>query len=241
MEWGRAKTILILTFLFLNLLLGYQLWMNKLAIFGTAFGSSEEVNQLMEFLQSKEITLKHELPADTPKVQEIDVRYQMRASELGRMPLNPAVKSEEVIKEADWKELLKDQIHQIGEYALDPMLSRERVIVMNQLYEQLPMFGINLKLYVYQEAIEQYEQSYVEVQQETSTTKGQTALAAYRVVRMLAEKFLQPGDSIIDVRLGYHGQMFNSDTQVLAPKWRVTLENGNVYFVHAISGEVERQ
>lgn len=241
MEWGRAKTILILSFLFLNLLLGYQLWMNKLAIFGNAFGSSEEVNQVLEVLQSKGIALKQELPTDTPKVKEIDVIYRARASEDGRKSLEPVFVGPITNKSTEWQELLKEQIVQLSEYELDKVLTRDRVLVMNQIYEQLPLFGINLKLYIYQDSIEQYEQSYADVQPLSSTTKEQSALAAYRVVRLLAEKFLQEGDVIIDVRLGYHGQMFNSDTQVLAPKWRVTLEHGDVYYVHAISGEVERQ
>jgi Uncharacterized protein conserved in bacteria len=59
-------------------------------------------------------------------------------------------------------------------------------------------------------------------------------------VRLLAERFLQRGDGIADIRLGYHGQMYESDTQVLAPKWRIVLDNGDIYYVHAVNGEVER-
>lgn len=31
MEWARAKTILIITFFLLNVILGYQLWITKVA------------------------------------------------------------------------------------------------------------------------------------------------------------------------------------------------------------------
>jgi regulatory protein YycI of two-component signal transduction system YycFG len=58
-------------------------------------------------------------------------------------------------------------------------------------------------------------------------------------VSILAEKFLSEGTAIIDVRLGYHGQVFNSETRVLAPFWRVLTESGEQYYVHAITGAVE--
>jgi len=59
-------------------------------------------------------------------------------------------------------------------------------------------------------------------------------------VRLLAERYLKSGDVIRDIRLGYHGPMYDSESQLLAPKWRVMLEDGDIYYVHAISGEVER-
>lgn len=69
--------------------------------------------------------------------------------------------------------------------------------------------------------------------------KGQQVLSAYDVLGNLAEYYLPQGSVVADVRLGYHGPIFESETQVLAPYWRVVLSQGDTYYVHAVTGAVE--
>ncbi|CAM3648221.1 two-component system regulatory protein YycI [Marinicrinis lubricantis] len=236
MEWGRAKTILILAFLGLNLVLGYQLWFIKKDVFGSKMNSSEMTQQTLELLEDKGITVKQDIPKDTPKAGEIVVRFESKPGKYGdgmyRLSLEDAVLLE------DYSKGLSGQIDYLEQYKWDPVLSKEGVNVLNQLYNELPLFEVNLKLYYTDGIVYAYEQKYAKALP-SDTSKEQTVLSAYTALQLLAEKYLPNGTVIEDIRLGYHGKIYNSDTQVMAPKWRFSLQNGTVYYMHAINGEVE--
>jgi regulatory protein YycI of two-component signal transduction system YycFG len=238
MEWGRAKTILIWTFFLLNVLLAYQLWVDQWDVFGSAFGRNEEIAEVEHILQERGIALRQEIPLGVPKVKEIYVKYERRAEEDGAKRLSPPIPADRIGR-ASTRDMLKDQIPHFERYEQDPALSGPDRLVWDQMADGLPMFEINLSVAVEDGRMILFEQDYVEIQP-SPEAKEQPGLAAYRVVRLLAERFLQRGDGIADIRLGYHGQMYESDTQVLAPKWRIVLDNGDIYYVHAVNGEVER-
>lgn len=61
---------------------------------------------------------------------------------------------------------------------------------------------------------------------------------ASKAMAPFIERNLPDGAVITDIQLGYHGQMFDTETQVSAPYYRVPLEDGNEYYIHAINGEV---
>lgn len=235
MEWGRVKTILILSFLFLNLLLAYQLWENRLDFFSLV--STGEEDELMDLLRSKNIEISHDIPKETPNVREISITYRKQMSSSERIELFPSIDVN--VDEETWRAQLQKQIPELDEYEIDDAVSKsDELLVMNQFVNDLPLFQVNIMLDVVDQKFVRYSQNYVEV---TSLIEQeeQPALSAYRVLRLLAESKMKSGSVIKDISLGYHGQLFEGDTQVLAPKWRVMLQNGDLYYVHAISGEVE--
>jgi regulatory protein YycI of two-component signal transduction system YycFG len=235
LEWGRVKTILILSFLFLNLLLGYQLWESRLGLLSLV--PNETAEEVAGLLRNKGIELMQEIPKETPNVREISIEYKVQMGNGERetlpesIPLGPT--------EERWRNRLKETIPELDSYAADDILSTDQRLVLNQVINGFPMFQIQLHLYLRDQRIVSYSRNFVEVQAFQDQKEQQTALSAYRVMRLLAETKLKSGAVIEGIELGYHGQLFNSDTQVLAPKWRVTMQNGDVYYVHAISGEVE--
>lgn len=236
MEWGRVKTILILSFLFLNSLLSYQLWENRLDFLSLGLNENE-TTEVANLLHSKGIELRQDMPEGTPNVREISIAYKKQMKDGERVALSTPIEMPR--NEEKWKTQLQQQIPEIADYELDVAMSREdEQIVFHQVINDLPLFQVNIVLDLEQQQVVRYGQSFVE---ETSliVQEEQPALSAYRVLRLLAETKLTPGDVIEDIRLGYHGQIFEADTQVLAPKWRIVLQNGDIYYVHAISGEIE--
>ena len=232
MEWGKVKTILILSFLCLNLLLGAQLWENRLKEFPLI--PDEAAEQVEELLRAKGIVLRQEIPKETPNVREISIQFQVQNGKRTELAEPVPV----LLSEERWRERLKEQIPGLQEYAIDRTRSDERSIVLNQTFGGIPMIQVDLVLYVSEDRITSFSQSYVKVQP-FRDQKEVAALSALRVVQAMAETKLKEGSVIEEIRLGYHGQLFDSDTQVLAPKWRITMENGDIYYVHAISGEME--
>jgi regulatory protein YycI of two-component signal transduction system YycFG len=61
------------------------------------------------------------------------------------------------------------------------------------------------------------------------------------VLRSLIETYFPSGTVVTGIKLGYHGQEYNSQTRFMVPYWRVTLGNGDgdIYYVHAFNGAVE--
>ncbi|WP_199616951.1 two-component system regulatory protein YycI [Paenibacillus alkalitolerans] len=241
MDWSRAKSVLIVSFFLLNILLGFQLWAGKMGIdtFSEAGERREEMNRL---LASKQIAIEAEVPEATPKLNEITVRLKDGVPSPQKQPLDYPFELRLLSSAADIRGLLVKEVPEIGEYEPDPHAANgaKAVYIMNQLHNGLPMFEVRVELYAEKDTVKSYRKLYAEVQNAgTGSGEGQQVLSAYIVLSSLAENYLPVGAKIRDVRLGYHGPIFESETQVLAPYWRVALAGGDVYYVHAINGAVE--
>jgi regulatory protein YycI of two-component signal transduction system YycFG len=237
LEWGRAKTILIISFLCLNILLAYQLWINKNSPAGSGF-EIIEIEETHQLLRDKGIRLEKAIPKETPTLREIEVQYNEQYQEDDVIKLKTPVENNILINKAKLEDVLAEEIPHAELYQVDPIFSENGQYVLDQLYNHLPMFEINLKLYSEGDQIYAYSQSLVEVEP-GENEKEQKILSAYKAVGFLAENYLQFGAVIRDVTLGYHGQIYDSETQVLAPKWRIALEGGDIYYVHGINGAVD--
>lgn len=236
MEWGKAKTILIITFLGLNVLLAYQLWINK----NNPVSPDVEISaqQTQAILRAKGIRLDQAIPPGTPTLREITVQFSEQFESDKVMILESTFPNDEQLNKEKIEEKIAAQIPHAEEYRLDPILSDYRKVVFSQLYNDLPMFEVNVTLYNKSGTLFAYTQSFVQVEP-GGKEREQRILSAFQAVGFLAENYLQIGSVIRDVSLGYHGQSYDSSTQVLAPKWRIVLETGDIYYVHGINGAVE--
>lgn len=236
MDWGKAKTILILSFLLLNGLLGYQLWFHNMNILGSGTEETESANEIEELLRDRGIRLEKEIPKETPKVPDI-ILYNTEG-EPPVLVLDPPISTNSLINRNDLQSTLAMRIPNSEEYRLDEVLSGNGLYIFHQLYKDLPMFEINLELHAEAGLVETYKQHYVDVFY-GNNREDLRVLPAYKAVEFLAENYLRRGSTIVEVQLGYHGQSYNSDTQYLAPKWRIAMLDGTIYYIHALNGEVE--
>lgn len=236
MDWGRAKSVLILSFLMLNILLGYQLWLDVREQLNANIKFAELPQDKVLLMQQKRISLTANLPLDTPKLS--DLTYLLHASRPDQeepVPLSGAVDSAIIFSESELNKKLGSQIPELEHYTYDLHSSRDGVFVLNRMVEGRPMFNVKLELYNSNLKITGFLQDRVELQ---GMGEPRQVLPAAKVVASLIETYLEEGSVITDIQLGYHGQIFDSEKQVSAPTWRVMLEDGKTYFIHAISGEV---
>lgn len=240
MNWSRAKTILICSFLLLNIILGFQLWStnrsNKTEIALDTSGTVEEMNRA---LHSKNIRLTGELPTDVMKLKVITVRYDdsMKPSE-EKILKTPLSMSALLGKGASKEVQAQSEIPNFNLYQLDSAVSKNGTYVFNQLYGKLPLFDVKVELKEKNGEITSYRQAYVEVESGVEQTE-QKLIPAQLAVSSLADNYLSEGSIITEVRLGYHGQPYNSQTQPMFPQWRITIDNGDLYYVQAFNGAVE--
>ncbi|NBI29213.1 two-component system regulatory protein YycI [Chengkuizengella marina] len=230
MEWGRAKSILIFTFLLLNLLLGYQLWINNINLLNPFFGGSEIVQETRELLEEKGIALDEEIPVETLSLKQITIDSE-HIYELDEMKLTQPIEMDQFnIKE------ISQEIKNFDQYQMDEILSDEKQKIFNQLYENLPLFDVQLTLYGTEDQLTHYNQRSAIVIPDM-IQEEQEVLAAPLIINLLAENYLKQGEVIEDIQLGYQG--FESNPQVLFPKWRIAMDGGDIYYVHAFTGKVE--
>lgn len=243
MDWSRAKSIFILSFLALNLLLGYELWIGKWNVIGDSKQTSADIAQELDRIMiSRGIKLAAEVPKDTPKMREIAVRRVDGDSYGRKITLSEPIRYNLFLSKGSLKDLGNRAIPKIESYAYDQVTSKEGSFMMNQLVGDYPLFDVNLELFVTNGEVNGYRQSYVEVEADSDNKEEKKVISAYTVLRTLAEKYLQDGAVVSDIRLGYHGQFFETEqwtTLPTFPTWRVALENGDIYYVQGFRGDVE--
>ncbi|PLT47978.1 hypothetical protein B8V81_0110 [Paenibacillus pasadenensis] len=79
MDWGRAKSVLILAFLLLNLLLGYQLWGDVRERVQPSSNSAELSPETLAALKAKRVAFSGVIPKETPELHDLTYRYVGRA------------------------------------------------------------------------------------------------------------------------------------------------------------------
>jgi len=242
MDWGRAKSIFIISFFALNVVLGYELWVGKWNAAGSKEVSAdiaEEVNRLM---QARGIEIAAAVPKEVPKMREIVVKW-VEGETSGRLVTLPdPIGYNLVLNKGSLKELSQQGIPKIESYIFDKVTSNENVLMLNQLVGDYPLFDVNLELYTREGKVKGYRQSFVEVDPGQADKEEKKVISAYTVLRTLIDKYLPYGSVITDIRLGYHGQYFDTEkwTELPAfPTWRVALENGDIFYVHGFRGDVE--
>lgn len=240
MDWSRAKTVMIVSFLLLNILLGYQLWSDVRTQLNANANSAELPADKLQIMQQKRITLSTNLPPETPMMGDLTYLLQSDSRDNRKATLIvPAVDSAVVFNENQLEKTLGKLIPDLSEYVYDLHSSREGVrdgvFVMHRVVDGRPMFHTKLELYNSNLKITGYLQDRVEI---TRTGEKQQVLASSKIVSSLIETYLEPGAVIVDIQLGYYGQIFDSEVQVATPAWRVMLDDNKVYYVDAISGEV---
>lgn len=242
MDWSRAKSILILSFLALNVLLGYELWFGKWSVGESKQVSADNAEELNRLMVSRSIRLTAELPKETPKMREIVVKWVDSETYGKKMTLAEPIRYNLFLSRGALRELGNRAIPKIDSYVYDRITSKDGTFVMKQLVGDYPLFDVNLELYASNGEITGYKQAYVEVDKGSEGKEEKKVISAYTVLRTLVDKYLPDGAVITDVRLGYHGQYFDTGqwtTLPTFPTWRVALENGDIYYVHGFRGDVE--
>lgn len=238
MDWSRAKTILLISFLFLNVLLGYQLWSDRMGPTGNTSDVLETSPEFEQIMAMKNIVLNADVPKETPKLREIYVKVTPSDRAPTTVTLKAPIQASVLKDKAGWKNAISKQIPDGASYQLDDFDSQGNIHVLHQLQGVYPLFDVKLELIESNGVIRSYKQIHAEVIP-GKADKEEKVLTGFTAIELLVEKYLKVGSHIVDVQLGYHGQSFDADTRVLAPYWRVVTDQGDRLFVHAITGAVE--
>lgn len=242
MDWGRAKTVLIVAFFALNIVLGYQLWLEwRERIDSTVDWTSLSV-EARQIMQEKNIRIEAKIPTDTPSLRDITYKQQVPSGTAvdKRIKIEPPRETRIVFNNKELLQALGDVIPELARYQFDYYGSAgEGEYAFNRKVEGLPLFDAKLILYYSEQKIQEYSQDLIETLPSEGGPDQKVLPATQALTSLILKKYLPAGAAVKEVQLGYHGQgIFNSDTQVAAPTWRILLEDGGVFYVNAASGEV---
>lgn len=239
MDWGRAKNVLICAFLGLNLLLCYQLWMDLRDQVSANLDFTSLSAETQAVMEQKGIRVLCPIPASTPQLPNITYRYSAEEQNEPPVQLDVPIDSKLIYSSfSDLSEALEDQIPDIANYRFDSQESEVGKFVLHPLVDnQWSLFRVRLELINSDQKIVAYRSPKIEIGT-SSSDKEQKVLPASQALSSLIEKYF-PADSVVkEIELGYYGELFNSESQVASPMWRFMLENGNAYYVDAISADI---
>ena len=241
MNWRQAKTVLIFAFLALNIVLGYQLWRDWSQRINAAAGWTSLPPETQQAMRQKQIRVDAPIPTHTPQLSELAFTFLVRREEGEPIPVNPPRNSRIAFLEKELRRELGGIIPELDAYELDPAAGRDGVFVFHRMANGWPMFGVQLELHHRDQKITAYRQDRIVILP-SEGMPARKVLPAAQAVANLIEKYLPFGAVIREIRLGYHGHIFDdTETQVTAPTWRVLLDDGEIYYIHAISGEVSAE
>lgn len=236
MDWSRAKTILIISFTLLNMLLGYQLWVSWHEQNRDNVVNSQAVKELNQLLTAGQIELRDTLPMDLEKMGYLQIEVVQQDEDWKPLwpPVDvpPAGGNEEEVTEA-----LQDQIKQLSAYELDQAAVADKKWIYYQLLGHFPVYVAPVELRRIGHQLDAYRQVRVKV---TSRERTTTVVAPHAALKSVVEAQLIPAGSVIEeVRLGYIGQLDAQEPQFLVPVWRVFAAGKDPIYVNALTGGLE--
>ncbi len=251
MDWSRAKTIFILSFLVLDIFLILQIIDQKSA---STYDYLSDV-PVEEQMAADQITLP-ELP-EGPE-EEFYIEANVRDFSMENLA-NPA-KNGQLSEESHELQITLDSPYELGEnwhisdvdrfvknfidsgseYRYWDYDKTKNTITYFQQYNGKLFYNnrdarIVLQLNEDQEIVS-YSQTMLE---DITEIKNQAILSALDAVLILYKnRLLERNDEVIDVELGYYTLVPLKSSQILAPTWRISIAGKDDFFINAVEGHI---
>ncbi|WP_059105068.1 two-component system regulatory protein YycI [Shouchella shacheensis] len=249
MNWNRTKSIFIVTFLFLNVFLGWQL-LDKYQSSQIDTRPSSTIEETLE--EENNIALPDELPEGerTPSVVVGDLEV-FEESELEGLPsqdirldpslttisseldepfdIEPSEQDDSTSLSSELASFLTTYVRGGDQYTYSRFDEGNGLVYFNQVYEGKTtyLYGTDepLVLSLNEDGeITGYEQRRYQFEENQGPREMASSLRAIEV--LLNTQNIQRNDRVEDVELGYHSFFLEDlSVEVFAPMWKITVEN----------------
>lgn len=295
MELSRAKSLLIVAFLLLNLFLFYHIWQEQgESLF--PFGQQEEFSQLETALGDAKLEMAVGIPRGGIRIGHLVVEpwetgrneivapvwealgmqgdapqelleeasseageerviisrhgagdYKLVLREGGTVSLSSALDKplEEDVAWDDMEKAAQDFVEAIpymADFELDYVQHGQEWTVFNyrQKYDHFPLYAGYLQVFMSGLDLTGFHLYRLEpvgfAEQAREIVPPSTALL--RFLEVYAADGRQK--SIVDFSLGYYSQEYDAERWEIPPVWRIRLNNGELYYINAFTGHLER-
>lgn len=257
MDWSRTKTIFIVTFMLLNIFLGYQLsekhsQLDELTLPELESRIEEQEIEIMiddveeEFMGApitayqrsfQEVLIEQSLEAQTPQFVNETTIYSVLDSPY-RLP--------NVNLQASIDAFLQQYVFRGEEYELAVHDEELGIIGIYQTFDgkkideyERDNFHITLELNEEGDIIA-YTQRYMNITEQGEEQELLTPIRAIEVLLNDTGEGIGAGSEVTSAELGYYNLMeVEANFQIFAPVWRVVIDE-ETHYVNAMTGEVQR-
>ncbi len=252
MDWSRTKTIFIITFLILDLFLGYQfIEKRNNSQFDVISDSTIE-----EKLDADGITYG-DLPKEATKAVYVGGESRVFEEEEIRRLTNQKIfisKGKQIVSSFRQDVLLKDitsstqlmedlkpYILDMNKYIFSNEDKKTNTLIFFQSYDGRAIYNnvssmLRIHINAKKEAVS-YEQTMLTHLEKYD--EKQENLSAIKAIETLYDKsLLKSGDHITSVELGYYAPVDFTASQVLTPTWHVIISNKTDYYINAFEGKI---
>ena len=238
MDWSKTKTIFILAFLLLNIILGWQIY-TKQTEYLQDTQTTNSTQELANIVRLQQINITGPVPKEIPDLYFIQVK---KTEFYQNSKLVEPIRVETSSSQKQITSKLQKTIRHLTEYEYDHANSSIQQIVYNQRIEGYPYFGSSLILPIIDGETIAYSQDYYQVVERGPNRQVISANAALRTA--LDHQLIPKNSDIQEIQLGFYKQAFPEDIQVFVPVWRIVYVNDQaekgIVYINAMTGGVEQ-
>lgn len=239
MDWSRAKTLLIIAFVALNLFLTIQIiqvWVEKSQMQN---GSDSFRRELTQILEEKEIEIPS-LPQNPPPVSVLEARVAFPGKGWKELPdgsYEKAFQPPLPFSGADqYDALLEKQVPAFKEYRLVSQKGDSRLYL--QYWKERPLYGTRLEVKLQgKNALKSLKVVSLSIKEGKDAQAP--VPASFALLNLVESGKVPKGTNFTHIELGYHGQSYDAKTRVLSPVWKFSSADGRTYYVNALTGALQ--
>jgi len=255
MDWSKIKTIFIITFLILDVYLLFQFMKIRDA------NKYEVITEtsLEDKLKADEIKIDVELPKAAIKNQYLSAQPgKFSKSDAAKLKgqkvvinesgttitadLENPIQLSSKFEPASLADFLKEKILYGEDYQFWEKDDEKKTITYFQQYDNFPLYqnmnGMIIFTLNEDNQIMKYQQTHIEGI-EKLTAKEDVLLQPMKAIETLYQKgVLKPKSKITKVELGYSTLIQLAASQVLAPTWRLVVDDKENLYVNAFEGQI---
>ncbi|WP_010677406.1 two-component system regulatory protein YycI [Bacillus timonensis] len=253
MDWSKTKSLFIVTFLILNIFLGYQLAHKrdssqldvitersideKLADEEISYEALPKEPKELSYISGK-VKIFSEDDVKGLKNQDVNIETAGVLKGVFRDPIKLSLTDQVKIKQ-----FVKDHIIAGDSYSVWAVDEEAGTIVLVQQYKNYKVFGQTLNIsgviYLYlndDHEVESYEQTYIPEFEEHELEELITPIQTLE--NLFNNNYLKSGNHVTKVEIGYYPLVPYSESQLLAPAWHVVIDGKTDIYVNAIEGQI---
>ena len=252
MDWSRTKTIFIITFLCLNIFLGYQLAEKRSAgninILAQPTFHMDTNNIEITIPNIEDNLTRSSISGTIPILSETNLKEELDGQEiqlLGDQIIHSVLEEPYSLVAGDMSAGVNDFLQQYvmngEEYKIAEFNEEEGYIGLHQTHEGKAVHNFDERYHIRLELndsleIVEYTQTYMDISKEG---REQELLSPLKVIEILYDNNRIPENAVIDEAvLEYYSLIETSaDFEFFIPMWRIRI-NDTYHIVNATNGEV---
>nr|WP_236631863.1 MULTISPECIES: two-component system regulatory protein YycI [Anoxybacillus] len=252
LDWNKTKTIFIITFLILDLFLGYQFIQKR---------NSSQLDVLLEETIEEQLAANGityvDIPKEIKKASYVSGKSKIfTRDEIAKLKNQKITASDQSVLQATFihpvaigdfedayslNQFLQQNIIHGKDYAFWEYDNKSKTITCYQKYNRRMIYkNSSGKLLLHlneKNEVVSYEQTLLDDLEEYD--KKQEIIPAIKAIETLYKKdYLKPKDRVTKIEIGYYGLVQFTASQVLTPTWHIVVNEKKDYFIHGFEGQI---